>query len=181
MLLGPRFFWVTGGCCEECCVTLSMLFETVAVGALGGQRGVFTWRHTGWRRSNPWWWPLPTWWWTACWEAPPGFVSWVSEGLWGGGAAERWSGSWASCTRNWSMRLGKMKVLLTLHGFKFLLQRHQLQPEELGHLLVLLSLPSGQNVGFRKRKHNQGSCKLTSDSVIENSKSQFCSCEMKAC
>lgn len=79
------------------------------------------------------------------------------------------------------MRLGKMKVLLTLHGFKFLLQRHQLQPEELGHLLVLLSLPSGQNVGFRKCKHNQGSCKLTSDSVIEISKSQFCSSEMKEC
>lgn len=30
---------------------------------------------------------------------------------------------------------------LTLCDFELLLQRHQLQPEELSHLLVLLSLP----------------------------------------
>lgn len=41
-----------------------------------------------------------------------------------------------------------LNLSLTLRDFEILLQRHQLQPEELGHLLVLLSLPEVQYSHF---------------------------------
>lgn len=113
-------------------------------GTVGMKRSVsVTWWHTGWLRSNPWWWPLQIWWWMVCWEAAPGPVSWASEDLVKREEKRsRHNDGWA---RN-SKHLCQFQTWsLTLFDFELVLQRHQLQSEELRHLLVLLLLPKSQH------------------------------------
>lgn len=95
-----------------------------------------TWRHTAWLHSSPWWRPLLTWWWTACWEVALGFVSSALQHL----AIKKEDKSIRSKVNN-TPTLSVCLCKLTLCGFEFLLQRHQLQSQVLGHLLVLLLLP----------------------------------------
>lgn len=85
-----------------------------------------------------------------CWEAAPGFVSWALEDLVikkkrddhdAELKSEQHSSDVCVCFQTWS---------LTLCDFELLLQRDQLESEELRHLLVLLSLPE-----FETQSHSQ--------------------------